>query len=59
MKDNTSDNYSGFLLEDIRDKVDGLAEAVSIVNSNVIEVKDKVKKIEFKTNLIPPIKAAP
>jgi ribosomal 50S subunit-associated protein YjgA (DUF615 family) len=58
---NTHDDtghYEGSLLEDIRDKVDAIAEAVSGVSGRVNQVQERLTKVEQDTRLIPAIQAA-
>ncbi len=57
-KDNNPPNYTEVLLEGMRGKIDGLVEAVSVVNDNVIDIKGRVERIETKTDLIPAMQAA-
>ena len=52
------DNYIGVLLEDIQDKLTGIAEAVSDLNNKADKTDERLEKIEENTNLIPPVQAA-
>jgi hypothetical protein len=56
--DDDTGHYEGSLLEDIRDKVDAIAEAVSGVSGRVNQVEERLTKVEQDTRLIPAIQAA-
>lgn len=53
-----SSHYEGALLEDIRDNVKQLAEAISGVSETVSHVNCRLGNVEKDTALIPSIKAA-
>ena len=51
-------NYVGILLEDIQSKLQGVAEAVSDLNTKVDRTDVRLGKIEDNTNIIPAQKEA-
>jgi len=57
MGDN-DDHYQGALLEDINDKLQGIAEAVVGLSDKVDRIDSRLERVEQNTEILPGLKGA-
>jgi hypothetical protein len=58
MSDNTEDHYQGALLEDMNDKLRGIAEAVGGLSDRVERMGKRLERVEHNTETLPALKGA-
>lgn len=52
------DNYTNVLLEDIREKLDAVVGAVTVVGDRVERIDERLRRVETNTNRLPAIESA-
>lgn len=57
-KDGNNDHHTGVLIEDVYDKLQGIAEAVSGLADKVDTMDKRLVRVEENTDLIPPLTEA-
>lgn len=57
-RDDDTDHYEGALLEDINDKLQGIAEAVSGLADTVVHIDQRLEQVEDNTEILPGLKGA-